>query len=162
MAKAGGPVAIVDIGSNSVRLVVYETQERVAATLQNEKSICAIGRDMVTSGRLPAEGCAAALEALARFRLIADGLNVEYRDAVATAAARDARNGAEFIRRADSPSGRPTRILAGEDEARIAAEGVVAGIPDADGLAADLGGGSLDMVAVKSGQTGAAYTLPIG
>ncbi|MCX7280071.1 MAG: Ppx/GppA family phosphatase [Alphaproteobacteria bacterium] len=162
MAKAGGAVAIVDIGSNSVRLVVYEAQNRVAATLQNEKSICAIGRDMVTTGCLHAEGCAAALEALARFRLIADGLNVEIRDAVATAAARDASNGAEFIRRAEAAWGRPIRILAGEEEARIAAEGVVAGIPDADGLAADLGGGSLDMVSVKGGKTGNAYTLPFG
>ncbi|HET7086419.1 MAG TPA: Ppx/GppA family phosphatase, partial [Rhizomicrobium sp.] len=160
--KSRGPVAIVDIGSNSVRLVVYESQNRVAATLQNEKSICAIGRDMVTTGRLHAEGCTAALEALSRFRMIADGLNVEHRDAVATAAARDASNGAEFIRRAETAWGRPIRILAGEDEARIAAEGVVAGIPDADGLAADLGGGSLDMVSVKGGQTGAAYTLPFG
>src|ERR1700704_5036235 len=81
--RARGPIAIVDIGSNSVRLVIYEAQTRVAATLQNEKSICAIGRDMVTTGRLHAEGCVAALEALGRFRLIADGLNVEYRDAVA-------------------------------------------------------------------------------
>ena len=162
LARTRGPVAIVDIGSNSVRLVVYESQSRVAATLQNEKSICAIGRDMVTTGRLHAEGCAAALEALSRFRMIADGLNVEARDAVATAAARDASNGAEFIRRAESAWGRPIRILAGEDEARLAAEGVVAGIPDADGLAADLGGGSLDMVSVKAGQTGAAYTMPFG
>src|SRR5579863_2767718 len=161
-AKARGPITIVDIGSNSVRLVVYEAQTRVAATLQNEKSICAIGRDMVTTGRLHAEGCTAALEALSRFRMICDGLNVEHRDAVATAAARDASNGAEFIRRAETAWGRPIRILAGEDEARIAAEGVVAGIPDADGLAADLGGGSLDMVSVKDGQTGAAYTLPFG
>jgi exopolyphosphatase/guanosine-5'-triphosphate,3'-diphosphate pyrophosphatase len=161
-SKLRGPVAIVDIGSNSVRLVIYESQGRVAATLQNEKSICAIGRDMVTTGRLHAEGCTAALEALSRFRMIADGLNVESRDAVATAAARDASNGAEFIRRAEAAWGRPIRILAGEDEARIAAEGVVAGIPDADGLAADLGGGSLDMVSVKGGQTGAAYTLPFG
>src|SRR6201995_4859463 len=160
--KARGPIAIVDIGSNSVRLVIYEAQSRVAATLQNEKSLCAIGREMVTTGRLHAEGSAAALEALARFRLIADGLNVEYRDAVATAAARDASNGAEFIRRAEAAWGRPIRILAGEDEARIAAEGVVAGIPNADGLAADLGGGSLDMVSVKGGQTGAAYTFPFG
>jgi len=160
--KARGPVAIVDIGSNSVRLVVYEAQNRVAATVQNEKSICGIGRDMVTTGRLHAEGCTAALEALSRFRMIADGLNVEVRDAVATAAARDASNGAEFIRRAEAAWGRPIRILAGEDEARIAAEGVVAGIPDADGLAADLGGGSLDMVSVKGGQTGAAYTMPFG
>src|SRR6185503_19893856 len=111
-SKARGPVAIVDIGSNSVRLVIYESQSRVAATLQNEKSICAIGRDMVTAGRLHAAG---------------------------------------FIRRAEAAWGRPIRILAGEDEARIAAEGVVAGIPDADGLAADLGGGSLDMVSVKNG-----------
>jgi exopolyphosphatase/guanosine-5'-triphosphate,3'-diphosphate pyrophosphatase len=161
-SKLRGPVAIVDIGSNSVRLVVYESQTRVAATLQNEKSICAIGRDMVSTGRLHAEGCALALEALSRFRMIADGLNVEYRDAVATAAARDASNGAEFIRRAESAWGRPIRVLAGEDEARIAAEGVVAGIPDADGLAADLGGGSLDMVSVKDGQTGSAYTMPFG
>src|ERR1700743_33115 len=117
---------------------------------------------MVTTGRLHAEGCTAALEALSRFRMIADGLNVEHRDAVATAAARDASNGAEFIPPAGGAWGRPIRILAGEDEARIAAEGVVAGIPDADGLAADLGGGSLDMVSVKEGHTGAGYTLPFG
>lgn len=161
-AKTRGPVAIVDIGSNSVRLVVYEAPTRVAATLQNEKSICAIGRDMVTTGRLHAEGCAAALEALARFRVIADGLKAETREAVATAAARDAANGAEFIARAEKAWGGPIRILAGEDEARIAAEGVVAGIPDADGLAADLGGGSLDMVSVKNGRTASAVTLPFG
>jgi exopolyphosphatase/guanosine-5'-triphosphate,3'-diphosphate pyrophosphatase len=160
--RTRGPVAIVDIGSNSVRLVIYESLTRVAATLQNEKSICAIGRDMVTTGRLHAEGCAAALEALARFRLIAEGFKVDLREAVATAAARDASNGAEFIRRAEAAWGGPIRVLAGEDEARIAAEGVVAGIPDADGLAADLGGGSLDMVSVKGGRTGQAYTLPFG
>jgi exopolyphosphatase/guanosine-5'-triphosphate,3'-diphosphate pyrophosphatase len=160
--KARGPVAIVDIGSNSVRLVIYESPTRVAATLQNEKSICGIGRDMVTTGRLHAEGCADALEALGRFRLIAEGFKVEMREAVATAAARDASNGAEFIRRAEAQWGSPIRILAGEEEARIAAEGVLAGIPDADGLAADLGGGSLDMVSVKGGKTGAAFTLPFG
>ena len=160
--KARAPVAIVDIGSNSVRLVIYENQQRNAATLQNEKAICGIGRDMVSSGRLHAEGCAEALQALARFRLIADGLGVEARDAVATAAARDAVNGAEFIVRAERAWGAPIRVLAGEDEARIAAEGVVAGIPNADGLVADLGGGSLDMVTVKAGITGNAFTLPFG
>src|SRR5690348_940499 len=151
-ARARGPVAIVDIGSNSVRLVIYENQTRRAATWQNEKSICAIGRDMVTTGRLNAEGCAAALEALARFRMIADGLHVEAREAVATAAARDASNGAEFVTRAERAWGSPIRVLGGEDEARIAAEGVLAGIPGASGLVADLGGGSLDMVMVKAGK----------
>src|SRR5277367_1914597 len=161
-ARLRGPVAIVDIGSNSVRLVIYENQNRNAATWQNEKAICGIGREMVTTGRLHAEGCAAALEALARFRMIADGLHVESREAVATAAARDAANGAEFVARAERAWGSPIRVLAGEDEARIAAEGVVAGIPEASGLAADLGGGSLDMVTVKGGKTGDAWTLPFG
>ena len=161
-AKARAPVGIVDIGSNSVRLVIYENQLRNAATLQNEKAICGIGRDMVSTGRLHAEGCAEALAALARFRLIADGLGVETREAVATAAARDAVNGAEFVTKAERAWGSPIRVLAGEDEARIAAEGVVAGIPQADGLVADLGGGSLDMVSVRNGVTGNAFTLPFG
>jgi exopolyphosphatase/guanosine-5'-triphosphate,3'-diphosphate pyrophosphatase len=156
------PIAIVDIGSNSVRLVVYDRRGRIAVTLHNEKSICAIGRDMVTTGRLHADGCALALEALARFRLIADGLKAVHREAVATAAARDAGNGTDFVRRAEAAWGAPIRVLAGEEEARIAAEGVVAGIPEADGIAADLGGGSLDMVAVRGGRTGRPFTLPFG
>ena len=160
--RRDAPIAIVDVGSNSVRLVVYESERRTAATVQNEKSICGIGRDMVSTGRLHPEGCAQALEALARFRLIADGLNVPVREAVATAAARDASNGADFIARAEKAWGSPIRVLAGEDEARIAAEGVIAGIPGADGLVADLGGGSLDMVGVKNGKTGRAFTLPFG
>src|SRR6202012_4928613 len=120
--KARARVAIVDIGSNSVRLVIYENQLRNAATLQNEKAICGIGRDMVSTGRLHAEGCAEALAALARFRMIADGLGVEIREAVATAAARDAVNGAEFIARAEHAWGSPIRGLAGGDETPIAAE----------------------------------------
>ncbi len=161
-AAARAPVAIVDIGSNSVRLVIYENGTRDAATVQNEKAICGIGRDMVSTGRLHAEGCTEALAALARFRLIADGLGVEIREAVATAAARDAVNGAEFIARAEKAFGSSIRVLAGEDEARIAAEGVIAGIPGADGLVADLGGGSLDMVTVKGAVTGKAFSLPFG
>ena len=161
-ARPRGPFAVVDIGSNSVRLVIYESETRAAATLHNEKSICAIGRDMVTSGRLHAEGCAMALEALARFKMLSDSLGVSARDAVATAAARDASNGADFVRRAEAAWGAPVRVLSGEEEARVAAEGVVAGIPHADGLVADLGGGSLDMVSVRSGRTGDAFTLPLG
>lgn len=157
-----GPVAIVDIGSNSVRIVVYEGSTRAPATLDNEKAICGIGRDMVTTGRLHGEGCAMALKALARFKLLADGLDVVSREAVATAAARDAQNGREFVERAEAIWGAPVRVLSGEEEARLAAQGVLAGIPDAEGLVADLGGGSLDMVTVKKGETGEAFTLPYG
>ncbi len=157
-----GHVAVVDIGSNSVRLAVFEGFSRSPATLHNEKAICAIGRGMVSTGELNADGVVLALNALARYRRIADALGVPIREAVATAAARDAANGPDFIARAEAAWGSPIRVLSGEEEARLAAEGVLSGTPDADGLVADLGGGSLDMVTVRSGQAGAAMTLPYG
>ncbi|HWA30781.1 MAG TPA: Ppx/GppA family phosphatase [Rhizomicrobium sp.] len=157
-----GPVAIVDIGSNSVRLVIYENFSRTPAVVHNEKAICAIGRNMVSTGRLNDEGIEMALEALGRFRMLADAHKCEMRDAVATAAARDAENGAEFVKKAEQLWGGAIRILSGEEEARLAAEGVLAGTPDADGLVADLGGGSLDVVTVRRGKTGAAMTFPFG
>lgn len=157
-----GPVAIVDIGSNSVRLVIYEAASRAPDVIHNEKAICAIGRNMVTTHRLHDGGIAMALEALARFRMLADAHAVRHRFAVATAAARDAENGQEFIAEAERAWGGGIRILSGEEEARVAAEGVLAGIPDADGLVGDLGGGSLDMVTVKGGNPGTAVTLPFG
>lgn len=156
------PLAVVDIGSNSVRLVIYETASRMPAVVHNEKSICAIGRNMVSTGRLNDDGIAMALEALKRFRMIVNAHGVEAREAVATAAARDASNGRDFVRRAEAAWGSPIRVLSGEEEARLAAEGVLVGIPDADGLVGDLGGGSLDVVTVKNGKTGAALTLPYG
>jgi exopolyphosphatase/guanosine-5'-triphosphate,3'-diphosphate pyrophosphatase len=156
------PVAIVDIGSNSVRLVIFDGPWRHASALHNEKAICAIGRNMVTTGRLDEAGMKFAVETLVRFRELCAGHEVRDVGAVATAAARDAENGKEFIRLAEKALGRPIRILSGEEEAKTAAEGTLAGIPDADGLVADLGGGSLDMVTVEGGATGEAWTLPFG
>ena len=94
------PVAVVDIGSNSVRLVIYEGLKRAANTLYNEKTICSIGRNMVRTGELNGEGIALALESLARFRRLAEGYGIKSCEAVATAAARDAQNGRAFILRA--------------------------------------------------------------
>jgi exopolyphosphatase/guanosine-5'-triphosphate,3'-diphosphate pyrophosphatase len=156
------PVAVVDIGSNSVRLVIYDGPWRHAYALHNEKMICAIGRNMVRSGQLDQSGTELALATLARFRLVAEGHGVGTYEAVATAAARDALNGADFVAQAEKTLGAKIRVLSGEDEARIAADGVLAGIPEADGIVADLGGGSLDMVTVRDGRTGAAETLPFG
>lgn len=161
-ARARGPLAVVDIGSNSVRLVIYESISRTPAVVHNEKAVCGIGRNMVTNHSLHEGGIAMALEALGRFRMLADAYKVKHRVAVATAAARDAENGRDFIADAARVWGGPIRILSGQEEAGLAAEGVLAGIPDADGLVGDLGGGSLDMVTVKSGATGAAVTLPYG
>jgi exopolyphosphatase / guanosine-5'-triphosphate,3'-diphosphate pyrophosphatase len=162
MTGTNRPVAVVDIGSNSVRLVIFEGRRRAAAMLHNEKAVCAIGRHMVRKGRLDDEGIELALQALKRFQELCEGHGVRDCHAVATAAARDAENGPDFIRRAEKMLGSNIAVLSGEDEARIAAEGVLAGIPGAEGLVADLGGGSLDMAQVAQSRTGEAATLPYG
>lgn len=131
-------------------------------TLFNEKAICAIGRNMVSTGRLDAAGMKLALATLRRFRAILDGMGVSKVQVVATAAARDASNGPEFVRRAQDACGRRVRVLTGPEEAELAAQGVVCGLPDADGLVGDLGGGSLELTAVKDGALGQGVTLPFG
>jgi exopolyphosphatase / guanosine-5'-triphosphate,3'-diphosphate pyrophosphatase len=161
-AQAGEPVAVVDIGSNSVRLVIYDRLTRSPVALFNEKSLCAIGRNMVTTGMLDEAGSDAAMAALARFREVSAAVGVSRIEAVATAAVRDARNGNEFVARARDALGVPIRILTGEDEARLAGEGVLAAIPDADGVVGDLGGGSLELVAVSGGKQSVGHTLPFG
>jgi exopolyphosphatase/guanosine-5'-triphosphate,3'-diphosphate pyrophosphatase len=162
-AAAGeGPIGVVDIGSNSIRLVIYDRLTRSPLALFNEKSLCAIGRNMVRTGVLDEEGSAAAIAALGRFREIARSVRVQRLDTFATAAVRDARNGAEFVARAREAIGTPIRILSGEDEARFAAEGVLAAIPDADGVVGDLGGGSLELAFVSQGQHSGGLTLPFG
>lgn len=155
-------IGIVDIGSNSVRFVVFDRLARTVHTVHNEKTICSIGRDLGLTGMLYKDGVELALEALRRYRHLCDKLGITVREAVATAAARDALNGPDFVRRAESAWGTSVRVLTGTEEARLAGEGVLAAIPDADGITADLGGGSLDMVLVKNGQTGEAVSLPFG
>jgi exopolyphosphatase/guanosine-5'-triphosphate,3'-diphosphate pyrophosphatase len=159
---ATGRIAIVDIGSNSVRLVVFDGLTRSAHTVHNEKTICSIGKELGTTGLLYKEGVDLALETLRRYRLLCDRLDVTRREAVATAAARDALNGPDFVRRAETAWGSPIRVLTGPQEARLAGEGVIAAVPDADGLVADLGGGSLDMVTVRGGRTADVCSLPFG
>lgn len=157
-----GRVAVIDIGSNSVRFVVFESATRSAVCVHNEKTICCIGRNVANTGLLYREGCDMAIEALQRYRILARKLGVRVRIAVATAAARDAINGAEFVRDAEHAWGAPIRILSGPEEARLAGLGVTAGLPMADGVVGDLGGGSLDMVRVQGTSLGDAVTLPFG
>lgn len=161
-ATADGPIAVVDIGSNSVRLVIYDRLVRSPVALFNEKSLCAIGRNMVKTGVLDEEGSTAAIAALARYRDIARSVGVVRTETVATAAVRDARNGSEFVARARDALGSPVRILSGEEEARYAAEGVLAAIPDADGVVGDLGGGSLELAWISQGRQTQGITLPFG
>ena len=155
-------VGIIDIGSNSVRLVVYAGPGRTPIPIFNEKVLCGLGRTIATTGNLDPDGVDRALGALARFRGLTSALGIRKLDAVATAAVREAANGATFIERAEHLCGTRIAILSGHDEARLAAEGVIAGIPDADGVVGDLGGGSLELVEIAGGRHGEGATLPVG
>jgi len=156
------PVAVVDIGSNSVRLVVYDGLRRAPTPVFNEKILCGLGKGVALSGRLSDEGAERAFAALRRFRTLAKQIGVREIFAVATAAAREAKNGAEFVDQAETALGVHINVLSGKEEARYAALGVIAGITHADGLAGDLGGGSLELIDIENGQIRDGVTLPIG
>ena len=154
------PLAIIDIGSNSVRLVVYAGSARVPSAIFNEKVMAGLGRDM-PGGMLAEEAQDRSLAALRRFAILTRQMGVGRTRIVATAAVRDARNGAAFIERVREVGFEP-EVLSGEQEGIMAGQGVLAGIPDADGLVGDLGGGSLELVDVREGQVRQSASLPFG
>ena len=155
-------LAVIDIGSNSVRLVHFRMEGRALWPVFNEKTSAGLGRGLGQTGHLNPEGVEAALRALRRFAILLDAKGVSERIALATAAVRDASDGPEFIMRARNEAGIGIAVLSGEDEARLAGMGVIAGAPDATGAAADLGGSSLEIVPVSRGKPGQGITLPLG
>ena len=156
------PVAIIDIGSNSVRLVIYEGWSRAPTPLYNEKLLCGLGRDVATTGRLPADAVERAIAAIGRFRLLCETARVASVRVLATAAARVAENGPAFLARAEKACGFPVELLTGEREAELSAEGVISGIHRPDGVVGDLGGGSLELIEVGAAGIGAGVSLPLG
>lgn len=157
-----GSVAVVDIGSNSLRLVVYDAIKRSPRPLFNEKVMCGLGRSLQTTGRLDPEGVELARTNLQRFVALARGIGVRRLDVLATAAVRDASDGRAFVAEIERRHRLKVKVLSGAEEGRLSAFGVLAGIPAASGVVGDLGGGSVELVPVAGGQVGAASTLPVG
>ena len=160
--EAHGRVAVVDIGSNSVRLVVYDAPTRLPIPMYNEKAQCALGRGLGASGMLHPGGVECALSSIKRFVGLAKAMGVEELELVATAAVREAADGHDFVSRIHDATGHDIQILSGEDEAKYAALGLLMGVPQADGVIGDLGGGSLDLVGLDSGKFTHSATLPFG
>ncbi|MEO0680172.1 MAG: Ppx/GppA family phosphatase [Pseudomonadota bacterium] len=155
-------VGVIDVGSNSVRLVVFEALSRSPAYFFNEKVLAGLGRGLADTGRLDPEGRDRALAALRRFSALTRAMRVDAVTTIATAAVRDAEDGPDFIRDVETQAGLTVTVASGEDEARLAAQGVLLGWPDADGLVADLGGASLELVRLTAGRVGQGMTLPLG
>lgn len=154
--------AVLDVGSNSVRLVVYGLQGRAIWTGYNEKVLAGLGREVATTDQLSPEGVAEAIDTLKRLAVLMQSLPLSERHIVATAAVREAEDGAAFCDRVAAETGLKIRILSGEEEARYAALGVIAGNPGAEGIVADLGGSSLELTPVADGRPGTGVTLPLG
>ena len=154
---------VVDLGSNSVRLVVYEGHSRNPMPIFNEKAVLRLGRGLDTTGRLNEDTVAQALTVMHRYHAVARAMGADPFEVLATAAVRDADNGPAFIAalRQSMPNV-PINILSGMEEAAFSADGVLCGIPSADGILADIGGGSLEVVRLDKGVRGAAQTLRLG
>lgn len=157
----GERVAIIDIGSNSIRLVVYQGPARLPAILFNEKVMAGLGRSLNATGAIDPEALAAAEVALARFAWVAREMDVARLRTVATAAVRDASNGGDLIAAAER-LGLEVELLSGDAEAIGAGLGLLSAIPDADGIVGDLGGGSLELVRVKGGELHDRASFPLG
>ena len=157
-----GRVAVIDVGSNSVRLVVYDRRSRSLVPIFNEKALPALGKGLERTGKLNAEGRKEALINIRRFIALTRAMNVTEVEMLATAAMRDAKDGKEFAKEIERATGVAVRVISGEEEARLSAMGVLAGVPDGDGLMGDLGGGSLELVLLNKGRIGSQVTLPIG
>jgi len=156
------PVAVIDIGSNTVRLVIYDRLSRNPLPVFNEKVACGLGREIASTTRLADDAVADALATMKRFRSICTGWGITDADVIATAAVREAENGASFIRRVETIWQGSVRILSGDEEARLAAEGVICGFREPDGIVGDLGGGSLELVDVFGARSKDGVTLPLG
>lgn len=155
--------AVVDLGSNSVRLVVFEGGSRNPVAIFNEKAVLRLGRGLQSTGLLNQAGVDQALTVLRRYNAVARAMHADPFEVLATAAVRDARNGEAFIAELQKQlPGVPIRILSGEQEAELSAAGVLCGIPAADGILADIGGGSVELVRLEHGRFTRAVTLPLG
>jgi len=154
-------IAIIDIGSNSIRLVVYDGPRRVPFILFNEKVLAGLGAEIGHTGRIGAEAMERAVAAIARFAGLCREMVVDEVRCIATAAVRDAENGPELVARA-ADLGLEVRTLTGQEESGTSALGLLSGTPDADGIMGDLGGGSLELARVRGGAVERAVSMPLG
>jgi exopolyphosphatase/guanosine-5'-triphosphate,3'-diphosphate pyrophosphatase len=155
--------AVVDLGSNSVRLVIYEGEARNPVQIFNEKAVLRLAKGMTKTGRLDERAMEQTETVLRRYSAIVRAMGATPFEVLATSAVRDAENGAEFVQLMhERMPNLKINILSGPQEAALSAEGVLCGIPGADGVLADLGGGSLELVRLDAGRVGEAATIPVG
>lgn len=155
-------VGVIDVGSNSVRLVVFDGMSRSPAYFYNEKVLCGLGRGLAETGRLHPDGRRRAMAALKRFATLMQGMEVGALSGVATAAVREAVDGPEFVAEVFAKTGLQLKVATGVEEAELSAKGILLGWPNANGLICDIGGASMELAQLSNGKVGACETSPLG
>ncbi|MEI2805405.1 MAG: Ppx/GppA family phosphatase [Albidovulum sp.] len=161
-ARALDRVGVVDVGSNSVRLVVFDGAARSPAYFYNEKIMAGLGQGLAETGRLSPDGKRRALAALQRFAILAKGMKLPPLTCVATAAVREATDGPEFRKLVESETGLRLWVIDGQEEARLSAQGVLLGWPEAEGIVCDIGGNSMELAEVSGGAVGRRVSSALG
>lgn len=161
-ARALSHVGVIDVGSNSVRMVVFDGAARSPAYFYNEKILCGLGAGLDASGLLNPRGRERAMAALKRFAILAEGMRIAPLTAVATAAVREARDGQDFQDEVYRETGIRLWVIDGAEEARLSAQGVLLGWPEAKGIVCDIGGSSMELAAIGEGRIGKRVTSPLG
>lgn len=161
-ARALSRVGVVDVGSNSVRMVVFDGAARSPAYFYNEKIMCGLGKGLAETGALNPEGRKRALAALKRFAHLARGMDVNPMMVVATAAVREATDGPDFHAEVLRETGLRIHVIDGDEEARLSAQGVLLGRPDASGLVCDIGGNSMELARIGEGKVGKRVSTRLG
>lgn len=157
-----GRLGIIDIGSNSIRLVVYDQLKRAPIAICNEKAVCSLGKGLASSGMLNPEGVVLAREAVRRFLAMARNMDVMELQIIATAAVRDARDGQAFADELEREHHIDVITISGRKEAKLGAYGVLSSIYKPKGITGDLGGGSMEFVLLDDTRILEQVTLPIG
>ncbi|WP_295047273.1 Ppx/GppA family phosphatase [uncultured Paracoccus sp.] len=160
--RALSRVGVVDVGSNSIRMVVFDGAARSPAYFYNEKIMAGLGAKMAQTGCLNPDGVERGFAALQRFAALAKGMDIDPLTCVATAAVREAKDGPEFQARVERETGIKMWVIDGEEEARLSAQGVLLGWPDARGLVCDIGGNSMELAEVADGQVGRRVSSQLG
>lgn len=160
--RALSRVGVVDVGSNSIRMVVFDGAARSPAYFYNEKVMAGLGQGLATTGMLNPEGARRGMSALKRFAALAEGMGIKPMTCVATAAVREAKDGPAFQKAVEKETGLKLWVIDGEEEARLSAQGVLLGWPEARGLVCDIGGNSMELAELKDGTVGRRITTPLG
>ena len=154
--------AIIDLGSNSIRMLIYDNILNSQIPVFNEKAVCQLGKNLDRTGKLDPKGAEFALTVLKRFKQILSNLKVKKYKAIGTAALRESTDAKEFITKSQKIIKKKIIVLSGNKEAENSALGVVIGFQKVNGVVADLGGGSLELARVEKNIIHEKISLPLG